>query len=83
MPHWISSKISSAPWASQASRAARSTSGSTGRIPDSPWIGSISTAAVLSSTGRSVLSRAATRKPGTSGANGACLVSCGVADSAP
>ena len=28
-------------------------------------------------------SRATTSKPGTSGANGACFVSCGVADSAP
>ena len=27
--------------------------------------------------------RGTTRKPGTSGANGACFVSCGVADSAP
>ena len=45
----------------------------------------MSTAAVSpvttsSSTG---FSRGTTRKPGTSGANGCCLPSCGVADSAP
>ena len=55
-------------------------------MPASPWIGSISTAAVRSSTARasaSLSSRGTTLKPGTSGANGACLDSCGVAESAP
>ncbi len=55
-------------------------------MPDSPWIGSSSTAAVSPSTASAIAapsSRATTEKPGTSGANGACLASCGVADSAP
>ena len=82
IPHWISSKIRSASWRSQASRAATRSSGSTGCIPLSPCTGSISTAATPSSTGSGPL-RGAASKPGTSGANGACLVSWGVADSAP
>ena len=65
---------------SQAARAASSTSSGSGWMPDSPWIGSRITAAVRSSTDSNVLS---TLKPGTSGANGACFASCGVADSAP
>ena len=86
IPHWISSKISSAPCGRRprARRAARS--GSTGWMPHSPCIGSMRTAAVRSSTARRARRRrraARPRSPGTSGANGACLVSCGVADSAP
>ena len=50
IPHWISSKISSAPCSSQASRAAASICALTGWMPPSPWIGSISTAAVRSET---------------------------------
>ena len=51
--------------------------------PDSPWIGSISTAAVSLVDRAGILGGLDARKPGTSGANGACLASCGVADSAP
>ena len=86
MPVWISSKTSAAPARSHALRAVRSISSESGQIPVSPWIGSRSTAAVPSSTAASSApgsSRGTTRKPGTSGANGACFVSCGVADSAP
>ena len=50
MPHWISSKISSAPCSSHAARAAASVSATSGWMPPSPWIGSSSTAAVLSVT---------------------------------
>ena len=54
-------------------------------MPVSPWIGSSSTAAVPESTAADSASGSlgTTTKPGTSGANGACLDSCGVADSAP
>src|SRR3954470_4378276 len=86
MPHWISSNTSSAPWRSQASRAAASTSCSTGWMPDSPWMTSQITAAVSSLTAAARAagsSRGTASKPGTSGAKGACLASCGVADSAP
>ena len=52
---------------------------------DSPWIGSSSTAAVRrhGAAAPSGSSRGTALKPGTSGANGACLASCGVAESAP
>jgi hypothetical protein len=85
MPVWISSNTSAAPTASHASRAARISSSPIGCTPDSPSTGSISTAAVPSSTAERTASgsRAIGLKPGTSGANGACLDSCGVADSAP
>src|SRR5579875_1314422 len=85
IPVWISSKISAAPTRSQASRAAASSSLESGSTPDSPWIGSSSTAAVRSPTAAASAagSFSATTKPGTSGANGACLDSWGVADSAP
>jgi len=85
IPHWTSSKISAAPCSSQAARAAASSSFESTCTPPSPWIGSSSTAAVRSDTAASSScgSGATVRKPGTSGANGACLASCGVADSAP
>ena len=85
MPVWTSSKTSAAPTRSHAARAACSTSSGRMRTPDSPWIGSSSTAAVPSSTAAAIASGSAStaRNPGTSGANGACLLSCGVADSAP
>src|SRR5215218_869065 len=87
MPHWISSKTNSAPLSSQASRAAASICGWIGWIPDSPWIGSMITAAVRSVTawtsGSGGPSRGTAVKPGTSGAKGACFDSCGVAESAP
>ena len=86
IPVWISSNTSAAPVRSHASRAARSSSSDSTLIPVSPWIGSSSTAAaVSSSTAASSASGSlgTTTKPGTSGANGACLDSCGVADSAP
>ena len=85
MPVCTSSNTSAAPTSSHASRAARSTSSGIGCTPDSPSTGSISTAAVCESTAARTASTegAIGRKPGTSGANGACLDSCGVADSAP
>ncbi len=85
MPVCTSSNTSAAPFASHASRAARSTSAGIGCTPDSPRTGSISTAAVRSSTASHTASGsiAIARNPGTSGANGACLDSCGVADRAP
>ena len=85
MPVWISSKISAAPVRSQASRAAVSSSSARTWIPVSPWTGSSSTAAVSWSTAAASAwgSLGTTTNPGTSGANGACLDSCGVADSAP
>ena len=55
-------------------------------MPDSPCTGSSSTAAVRSSTALPSASpspRGTTSKPGTSGANGACLASWGVAERAP
>ena len=55
-------------------------------MPDSPWIGSSRTAAVSAVTAAASAAasfRGTTLKPGTSGANGACFDSCGVADSAP
>ena len=87
IPDWISSKISSAPVRSHAARAACRSSSGKHVDPALALDGSRITAAVPSSTapasqhGR-VLGATAT-KPGTSGANGACLVSWGVADSAP
>ena len=85
IPHCTSSKINAAPCSSHASRAAASSSSERTCTPVSPWIGSSSTAAVRPSTAaRSASASAATaRKPGTSGTKGACLASCGVADSAP
>jgi hypothetical protein len=85
IPHWISSNTSAAPTASQASRAARSSSSGSGHTPVSPCTGSSSTAAVPSPTASRTApgSFGSTTKPGTRGANGACLDSCGVADSAP
>ena len=86
MPHWISSKISIAPCSSQAVRAAASVASARGWMPPSPCTGSIRTAAVFWSTAAASASASSwgtTLKPGTSGANGACLASCGVADSAP
>ncbi len=85
MPHWTSSNTSAAPCSSHASRAARSVSSLSTFTPDSPWIGSSSTAAVSESTAPAIASGVGStaRKPGTSGANGACFDSCGVADSAP
>ena len=85
MPHWISSKISAAPCSSQASRAACRHSSESTCTPLSPWIGSRITAAVRSSTAADSAAGVAStaRKPGTSGANGACFDSCGVADSEP
>ena len=50
IPVCTSSKISSAPVALQASRAATSISSEIGKIPASPWIGSIITAAVARPT---------------------------------
>src|SRR4051794_8800546 len=83
MPVWTSSKISSAPAASHASRVARSTSSGTTCTPLSPRMGSTITAAVFSSTASGSASIGTARNPGTSGANGACLLSWGVALSAP
>ena len=84
-PHWISSKMSAAPTASHASRAAASTSWGSGQMPPSPCTGSIRTAAVRSFTAAVIASAVGSTamNPGTSGANGACLASCGVALSAP
>ena len=45
-PVWTSSKISSRPCSSQSSRRPRRQCGGTGRMPPSPWIGSIRMAAV-------------------------------------
>ena len=85
IPVWISSKMSAAPVSSQAARAAWSSSGDIGWMPVSPWIGSSSTAAVSPSTAAVTAagSLGMTSNPGTSGANGACLDSCGVADREP
>ena len=86
MPHWTSSMISRAPCSSQAVRAVRSISRESGWMPDSPWITSRITAAVLSSTAcpsASGSSRGTTLNPGTSGAKGACFSSWGVAESEP
>ena len=85
IPVWISSKRSAAPCWSQAERAACSVSAESTCTPVSPWIGSSITAAVLSSTAAISASGsgATVRKPGTRGANGACLASWGVAESAP
>ena len=85
IPVWISSNTSAAPVRSQASRAAWSSSSERTLMPVSPWIGSSSTAAASSSTASASTSGSlgTTTKPGTSGANGACFDSCGVADSAP
>ena len=53
-------------------------------MPVSPWIGSTITAAVEPSMrSRSRISGRIASKPGTMGANGACLDSCGVALRAP
>ena len=49
-PHWISSKIRTAPSRSHASRAARRKSGEQSRAPVRPWTGSMITAATVSST---------------------------------
>ena len=51
--------------------------------PDSPCTGSISTAAVFESNDAGISTAGIARNPGTSGANGACLASCGVALNAP
>ena len=85
IPHWISSKTSAAPTWSHAARAALSSSSERGHTPVSPCTGSSRTAAVRSVTAarRAPGSLGTTTNPGTRGANGACLVSCGVADSAP
>ena len=85
MPVWTSSKTSAAPTSSHASRAACSSSSGIGWTPDSPSTGSIRTAAVPSPTAVRTASTdgSTARKPGTSGANGACLDSWGVAESAP
>ena len=85
MPHWISSKIRAAPVRSQAARAACSRSSERTCIPVSPWTGSSITAAVPASIAASSAegSLGTTTNPGTSGANGSCLDSCGVADNAP
>jgi len=85
MPVWTSSNTSAAPLRSQAARAAVSSSSERTLTPVSPWIGSSSTAAVCSPTAASSAagSRGTGTKPGTSGANGACLDSWNVADSAP
>ena len=84
-PVWTSSKTSAAPTRSHAARAARSSSAGSSCTPDSPWIGSSRTAAVRSVTAATSASGsgATGMKPGTSGANGACLDSWGVAESAP
>ncbi len=85
MPVWISSNTSAAPTRSHAARAVCSSSSGRTCTPVSPWIGSSSTAAVPPCTAASSAagSGATTTNPGTSGANGACLDSCGVALSAP
>ena len=83
MPVWTSSNTSAAPAASQAERMSASSEKSMRFTPDSPWTGSISTAAVLPSTAAGTSCAGTARNPGTSGANGACLDSCGVAESAP
>ena len=81
----VVTKTSAAPTRSQASRAASSVASESAWTPVSPWIGSSSTAAVPAWTAASIASGvgSTTTKPGTSGANGACLDSCGVADSEP
>ena len=77
--------MSAAPCSSQAARAACSSSSSSTQTPLSPWTGSRMTAAVRASTAPATACAfgATETKPGTSGANGACLDSCGVADSEP
>ena len=79
MPVWTSSNTSAAPAASQADRIDASSAGSMMFTPDSPWTGSISTAAVEAPTAAGISSAGSAMNPGTNGANGACLASCGVA----
>ena len=83
MPVWTSSNTSSAPAASHAVRIEAKSEASIRFTPDSPWTGSIRTAAVFGPTACGISSAGTARKPGTSGANGACLASCGVALNAP
>ena len=83
MPVWTSSNTSAAPTASQAERIEASSAGSMMFTPDSPWTGSISTAATPESTASATSAAGSATNPGTSGANGACLASCGVALNAP
>ncbi len=86
MPVWISSKTRTAPVRSHASRAAAITSSGTGWIPDSPWIGSSMTAAVLSltaSASASASSRGTGRNPGRYGSKDSFLAIFGVAETAP
>ena len=86
IPHWTSSKTSAAPTASHASRAATRTSSAIGKMPASPWIGSIITAAVRSLTAArraAGSSRGTETKPRGRGPKRSSRASRGVAASAP
>ena len=85
MPVWTSSKTSARAGARRRPRGSRRSSSGADRVHAGLALDGLDQdrGGVLVDGAGDLASASTARKPGTSGANGACLASCGVADSAP